>query len=96
MGPGFPLFSVPLKIPLGQRVLFSRESFSPTELYQKLKLSLPQFCVMIREWILLNATHMEARLHMATVHPNCGKSPRCATYHMLLHTQIVYKRVYPL
>jgi hypothetical protein len=39
---------------------------------------------MIREWTLLNATHLEQRLHMGT-----------QTHRMLLHTHIVYERVYP-
>ncbi|CAD5208902.1 unnamed protein product [Bursaphelenchus xylophilus] len=39
---------------------------------------------MVRDWILLNETHMEARLLMAT-----------STHPMLLHTQIIYKKLYP-
>ncbi|KAI1714550.1 THAP domain-containing protein 4 [Ditylenchus destructor] len=39
---------------------------------------------MVREWILLNETHLESRLLMAT-----------ATHPMLLHTSIIYKKIYP-
>ncbi|KAI6204270.1 hypothetical protein M3Y94_00653400 [Aphelenchoides besseyi] len=39
---------------------------------------------MLREWILLNETFMESRLVMAT-----------QTHPMLLHTNIVYKKIYP-
>ncbi|KAI6180311.1 hypothetical protein M3Y98_00706400 [Aphelenchoides besseyi] len=39
---------------------------------------------MLREWILLNETFMESRLVMAT-----------QTHPMLLHTTIIYKKIYP-
>lgn len=39
---------------------------------------------MIREWTLLDARHLEARLIMGTV-----------THRMLLHTQITYERIHP-
>uniref|UniRef100_A0A914KZM5 ShKT domain-containing protein n=1 Tax=Meloidogyne incognita TaxID=6306 RepID=A0A914KZM5_MELIC len=39
---------------------------------------------MVREWILLNESHLESRLHMSTL-----------THRMLLHTHIIYEKVYP-
>jgi len=39
---------------------------------------------MIREWTLLNVTHLEARLIMGT-----------STHRMMLHTQIIYTKIYP-
>nr|CAD2165284.1 unnamed protein product [Meloidogyne enterolobii] len=40
--------------------------------------------MMVREWILLNESHLESRLHMSTL-----------THRMLLHTHIIYEKVYP-
>uniref|UniRef100_A0AC34FB19 ShKT domain-containing protein n=1 Tax=Panagrolaimus sp. ES5 TaxID=591445 RepID=A0AC34FB19_9BILA len=40
--------------------------------------------LMFREWILLNETFLESRLLMAT-----------STHPMMLHTQIIYKRIFP-
>lgn len=39
---------------------------------------------MIRDWILLNETHLESRLLMSTL-----------THPMILHTQIIYKKIFP-
>ncbi|KAI6242403.1 hypothetical protein M3Y99_00225700 [Aphelenchoides fujianensis] len=39
---------------------------------------------MLREWILLNETFLESRVVMAT-----------STHPMLLHTSIIYKKIYP-
>lgn len=40
---------------------------------------------MIRDWILLNETHLESRLLMGTLtHPR-----------MILHTQVIYKKIFP-